>query len=470
MLLLCPLLCPALLACSTPASAEDLIVDGVTQSIAVDTTIAGQVMVMNGGELIITNGATLRVSGPVFVETGGTLRIADATLVMDLEYDEQHWIDIAGGSRLVLANGVIRSADGRQYWIELHPEDGGQPSMEVSGAASWVTQHSGIRSFGAAQITVTDGNVEELQVRDQVTASVTSGGAAYVVLFFDGTTASLDPLDTGTGITNTLGVPGGWTLELVDAVVDGYQIDLANGADVSVANADGVVLSVHTPGDLGTELQVVSGVTSDGYASGVLDNLGSRFTWSDANIALLNVYLFGTDRVLLRNLHVNEANAQDRSELIIGALDATTWLNCNLCQVYDNATFTVENAIIDNRDNVPSATSSYADLVPAGQSHGVMSFRGMDLTELYLTAREHGTINLVDCTYDPTKIEKIDPTATINYVSSVPAVAGLSAAALLAFLARRFATRCRSRRPHTPVATGRPLRRPGGVASLSSRA
>ena len=87
-------------------------------------------------------------------------------------------------------------------------------------------------------------------------------------------------------------------------------------------------------------------------------NLGSSFTYTDSNVALLNVYVFGNDRVLLRDLHVNEVNAEDRSELIIGQAGYSTPLNCNLCQVYDNATFTVEHATIDASENLPSATSS----------------------------------------------------------------------------------------------------------------
>jgi len=365
-------------------------------------------LVVSGGSMVIDSDTV--VDGSVFVENGGTLTIRNCTLTLELDYDEEHHVDVAGGSRLVIENSTITSTGG-QFWFELYAEGGSSPTLEVSGASTWLTNHSGIRPFDETRIVITGGDVEELQLRDRVTVEMTTA-AAYMVFFFDARTSVIDGLDTGTGLTKTIDVPGGWSFEMTDSHVEGYQIDLKNGADVTVKNGDGIVLSLHTPGNLGSTQRVVEGLTSEDPISGSSTNLGSSFTFVDCNIALVNVYVFGQDRVLLRDLHVNEVNAEDRSELVIGQEGYETVLNCNLCQVYDHATFTVAHATIDASQNIPSATSSYHDIADWG--YGVMTLREMDLRQLYLTVRENGTLNLHNCQYDETKLSVLGGAATFN--------------------------------------------------------
>jgi hypothetical protein len=368
----------------------DLVVDGVALTLASNTMVDGEVVVQNGGVLTL-NGMTL-------------------TLVLD--FDEEHHIDISDNSSLVVNNSIITSQGG-QYWFELSNGSGPDtPTLEVNGN-SLLTRHSGIRPFDQARVIVTGGDVEELQVRDQVSVSL-SNAATYAVLFFEGVTASLSDLDTGSGINNTISVAGGWSFQFTNAEVYGYQIDLLDGAVVNLAGGDGIVASFHTPGDLGDELMIVEGVTSQTRSSGSVTNLGSSFTFTDANVALINTYIFGRDRVWLRDIHVNEVNAEQFSELVIGDDGVTTLLNCNLCQTYDRALMNVYNDTIctveidpEACDNLASATASYADFDAIGQ--GVMRFANMDLQDLDITAREAGRLELHNSIIDPGRLLNIDP-------------------------------------------------------------
>ena len=216
------------------------------------------------------------------------------------------------------------------------------------------------------------------------------------------------------GINNTISVPGGWSFQFSNAEVYGYQIDLIDGAVVTLAGGDGIVASFHTPGNLGDELKIVQGVTSQLRSDGAVTNLGSSFTFTDANVALINTYVFGHDRVWLRDIHVNEVNAEQFSELVIGDDGVTTLLNCNLCQTYDRALMNIYKATIctvdidpEACDNLASATASYADFDAVGQ--GVMRFANMDLQDLDLTAREAGRLELYNSTVDPGRLLNIDP-------------------------------------------------------------
>jgi PKD repeat protein len=382
--------------------------------VTVSFTAAGQDLVVSGESVTIEGNR--EIDGSIFVENGGVLTIRNAHVTLILDYDEEHHIDVADSSKLIIENSVIDSVGG-QFWFELYGDgQGANPTLQVSGADTWLTNHSGIRPFDATNIIINGGDVEELQLRDQVTVTM-NDGAAYMVFFFDGDTAVISNLDTGTGLNNTISVPGKWSFSMTNSWVEGYQIDLMNGADVTINSGDGIVLSIHTPGNLGPDLQIVEGITSDGRISGSSTNLGSRFTFNDCNLPLFNVYLFGDDRVLLRNLHVNEVNAEERSELTIGQEGYETLLNCNLCQVYDDATFIVEHATIDNRENTPSATSSYHDLADIGR--GVMTFREMALEDLFLTVLESGTMNLHNCSHDAGKLTILDDGIFNDYHLSV---------------------------------------------------
>lgn len=367
-----------------------------------------QDLVVAGETMIIDSPRT--VDGEVIVEDGGILILRNTKLTLELDYDEEHHIDVAGNSKLLIENSQITSTGG-QYWLELYAVNGTSPVMEVSGSESWITNHSGIRPFDETFIKVTGGDVEELQVRDRTIVEL-SDAATYPVFFFDGIDAVIPRLDTGESVTNTITTAGGWRFSMTDAQVEGYQIDLMNSARVSLSDGDGIVVSIHTPGTLGDEMRVVDGVTSPSPADGSIANLGSEFFFTNSNIALINVYVFGSDRVLLRNAHVNEVNAEASSELVIGQKGVPTRLNCNLCQVYDDATFTVVEATIDASENLPSATASYADFSAVGR--GIMSFANMDLSNLDLTARDHGTLNLFNCEIDESRLNRFGETAIVN--------------------------------------------------------
>lgn len=356
------------------------------------------------------------INGSIFIEENAVLRVRNATLTLKLAFDEEHAIFITENSRLILENGIIRS-EGGQYYVELSGQAGEAPALEVHGSQSRITDHSGIRPFGDARVTVTGGDVEELQVRERAIVEVTNA-AVYPVFFFNHGKSSLANLFAGTSVTNRIEQPGGWSFNLTNAHVEEYQIDLEGDAAVTLDRGQNIVLSLHTPGNLGTDLRVVDGVTAAGPAEGAITNLGTRFVFTRSEIRFVNLYTSGSDRVLLRNAHVNEVNAQDRSELSVGGAGATTRLNCNLCQVYDEATLTVMNATIDDAANLPSATASSAGNQPVGR--GVMRFANTDLRRADLTAINHGTLLLDNSPHDPSRLTVVDPTAQVR-ISAISA-------------------------------------------------
>ena len=75
----------------------DWVIDGTHEVLESDTYIAGSIIIKNGGRLVINN----------------------ATLTLELDYDEQYYINVDETSQLIINNGIVRSMD-YQYWIELH--------------------------------------------------------------------------------------------------------------------------------------------------------------------------------------------------------------------------------------------------------------------------------------------------------------------------------------------------------------
>lgn len=367
----------------------------------------------DGGEHTISTDTV--VSGDIWIEKGSTLKIENATVTLELEYDEQYHIDISGDSKLIVNNGIIKSTGG-QYWLEARKDGGASPSIQISGDSTWFTNHSGIRCYDSTTVTVTGGDVEELQANDNVNITLTNS-AAYPVLFFKGKTATLSNLNVSPDygiydITTSVSAQNGWSFTATNANIEGWQIDLefddaGQPADVSLSNGDGIVLSVKTDGNLGDGIVIVENITSATPTTGSLNNLGHQFNWTDSNIALLNLYTFGGDKVLLRGLHVNEVNAEENSHIIVGDGGYVTPNNCNLCQTYGNAAMTIRHSNIDSTNNTPSVTSNGA---------GVFYIHDSDLSGLYVTAREASAIYMWDNTNVDNSLHKaLDADAQIIY-------------------------------------------------------
>ncbi|GAA0725126.1 PKD domain-containing protein [Dokdonella soli] len=361
-------------AAALPAAAADLVVDGTTETISGLRDVDG-VYVINGGKLILDN----------------------ATLRLNLDYDEHRHIEISGNSTLDVRSSLIESVGG-QYSINLANVGAAAPRMLVSGTSK-ITNHTGIGLFDDARIDVTGGDIEELQMHGRAQASVTNASLYPVFFFEQNTTTTLDGLASGT-VTRPFTSSGGWRLQLTNANVVGYQVDVLPNASVILRNCSDAVLSIHTPGTLDGRLRILDRITGIGPYSALLNDFGSSISIENTQVSMLNIYTRGTDRVLVQNSKVNEANAEEGSELIVGrpvgrpGVTTQTQLVCNLCQVYDRARLDVVSAAMVADAGRPSATSSPKGRQDLGR--GTLRFANTDLQTpvTNLTAVNQGTLLL----------------------------------------------------------------------------
>lgn len=341
-----------------PSANGDLVIDGVRREFGNETLdVQGNVIVENGGELIL-NGTTLNIIS---------------------SFDEEFIIEITGNSRLE-TNGAVIQGQAFQTAIIAEPKNGASPTLVFTNTT--VTFHAGIRPFGNTVTTATDSDIEEIQVHDQAVVSVTGGEGLYPVFFFNGLDAELNDLTDGM-VTRSVDVPGGWSFEMRNVDVDGYQIDVEGDSTVTLTNCQAITASIHTPGTLGSDEVVVRNVTTNGPADGVIADLGAEIVYINTAIDLFNVYVASGDVVRIDGGVVNEANTSGSSQLTIA--DCT--VAYNLVQAYDESTLIIENC------SITSDTSTQPSLTAESDSR--VTVRNSDCARLEAQAIGNGRIDFV---------------------------------------------------------------------------
>jgi len=341
-----------------PSANGDLVIDGVRREFGTET---------------------LDVAGNVIVENGGVLFLNGTTLNVISSFDEEFIINITGDSRLEAHNAIIRG-QGYQTAIIAEPDNGASPTLVFNDTT--VTFHAGIRPFGDTVTTATDSDIEEIQVHDRAVVSVTGREGLYPVFFFDGLNAELSDLTNGL-VTRTVVVPGGWSFEMRDTDVNGYQIDVQGDSTVTLTNCQAITASIHTPGTLGRDEVIVSNVTTDGPADGMIAGLGPEIVYTDTAIDLFNVYVEDGDVVRIDGGVVNEANTSGSAQLTIE--DCT--VEYNLVQAYDESVLVIENcSITADASTQPSLTA---------ESDSRVTVRNSDCARLEAQAIGNGRIEFI---------------------------------------------------------------------------
>ncbi|MCB1052206.1 MAG: hypothetical protein H6510_05215 [Acidobacteria bacterium] len=303
------------------------------------------------GETLTYGAQTVQVRGNVIVRNGGILNLNGTNLQILNSYDEEFTIQVLGTSRLNVQSARI---EGVGYQTAIIALNQGDQHPQLSFNSSVVTNHAGIRVFGRGMMTATGSQLEEVQVHEQASISVTGGTGLYPVLFFDIGQSTLFALNTGPGITGTLLGAQGWSFQLNNVDVDGYQIDVEKGAFVTLNNCTGITASFHTPGDLAFGPVTVSNATSSQFKTGIIEGLGPEIAFENSQILQLNVYVQGQDQVTIQNSRVNEANSLDLSKLTLDQCQVVY----NLVQSYDQSELKIEDCTIDPEDETfPSLTA-----------------------------------------------------------------------------------------------------------------
>ncbi len=359
------------------STSGDLIVDGVTRTFGAETrNITGNVIVRNGGALIL-NGTTLNI-----IES----------------FEEEFTILITGNSRLTATDATIQAV-GHQTAMIAEPKDGASPTLTFTNTT--FTFHAGLRPFGNTVVTATNSSIEEVQVHDQAVVTISGGEGLYPVLFFVDLDAELIGLIDGEGVTRTVQTPGGWSLTIEDACVDGYQIDVVGDSTVTLTDCAAITASMHTSGELGSVEVRIANVTTVGRASGEIVGLGPEIIYQDSAIDLFNVYLAGSDEVRLVGGVVNEANTEDSSTLTI----ENCTVEYNLLQAYDQSTLVIENCDIVAGSSTPPSLTAESD------SHIVV--RNSDVARLEAQALDSARIDFFNVTNLDTELLSVQDAGAI---------------------------------------------------------
>ncbi len=295
------------------------------------SAIAGD-FVIDGQSVVIAN-EERNIQGNLIIRNGGRLELNHATIHLVLSYDEEFDVQLQGNATLIASDSRL-DAIGGQTGVETTTVAGLSPSLSFTRTT--VTNHAGIRARGAAVVNSVDSPIEEIQVHDAAQVTI-SGGNIYPVLFYEGINGNLSGLRPGPDVSFDFRGSSGWRMAATHSAVSGFQLDLDGNAQVVVSDSAGIVVSIHTPGNLAGE-RLVSLPTMGAPVTGTLSQLGPALAYTNVEIDLLNVYLRGHDSVRIENTQVNEANLFDDSRLSL----SNCTMNYNLYQTYDRSTLLIQ--------------------------------------------------------------------------------------------------------------------------------
>ena len=294
----------------------------------------------------------INIAGDVIVENGGELLLFNSVVNIISSHDEEFGIKVTGDSSLRAYDSLIQGVD-YQFGITAEEENGESPYLSFDNTT--VTFHYGIQAFNNTIVVAYYSDIEEIQVHDNAEVSIIGGNSTYPVFFFeDDQVVELYGLVTDVPITRTIRLSGGWVFKLRGAVVDGYQIDVYGDSRVTLKNCEGITASIHTPGNLGSGEVLVENVTTTGRDDGSYLGLGPVIIYKNTSIDLFNIYVTGKDHVRINRGVVNEADSLESSKLTI----SNCTMEYNLVQSYDNSELNIVDCAIDNDYSyIPTATA-----------------------------------------------------------------------------------------------------------------
>lgn len=326
----------------------------------------GQSPVRTYGDLIVQDAQTwsnqqVTVTGTLTIAATGSLTLDNTTLVFSPAIQDTQAFVIQGGSFVAKNNSLIKSGTGKQWNLEAH----GACSVTFSGSRA--TNHSGLRMFDGCAFLADASDVEEAQVRDSSSVTIQNGAQAYLVLFFTGGPAAFkaNEVTSGSALTRSFTFPTGPTtvghVNLANANIVGFQLDLLHDAALDITNGTNIVLAMHLDnvGNGATAVTNGANITSASSLSGAVDFSASgnpKFTYHSSQISSFNVYLTGTSNVSFTGtVDVTEPEAAGSSILTFGQ-GAT--VHANLAMTRDSAQMILNGSVLaDGVASFPSFTA-----------------------------------------------------------------------------------------------------------------
>jgi len=303
------------------------------------------------GQTVSYGQETLDVHGNLIVRNGGVLNLNGTHVKIHSSYEEEFTIQVLDSSTLNATHARLEGVDYQTALIARHQGDA-HPSLSFEQCVA--TNHAGIRVFGRGQMNANKSNLEEVQVHDQAQIRLTGGTGIYPVLFFEIGQSTLSGFVPGNGITGTLNGAQGWSFDLQNVGVSGYQIDVEKGAYIFLNDCAGITASFHTPGNLAFGEVTVSNATGTALRSGKIEGLGPEIEYTNSQILQINAYVNGADKVIFQNCRINEANTLDTSKLTLQQCQVVY----NLLQAYDLSELKVLSCSIDGEEETPPSLTA----------------------------------------------------------------------------------------------------------------
>ncbi len=348
------------------------------------------------GKTVQLNNETKDVLQNILVYDGGRLELNNSSIVMRPEFDAGLGIYVEGNSLLQLTDSQIENSD-YQYFINAREVDGKSPLINVSN--SKILGQYAIYLRDRTKFEAINSEIGVMEIRDN--ANVSLDNSTVFPILFSEKKESFDGLTIGTGITKNITSQMGWTLDMRNSTVTGYQIDLAKDSDYEISNSNGVSLSITTPGDLAQPYSL-NFATGDSASDGSLTDLGFNLVWRNTSFPLLSLHSQGNDDLSVDSSKVNEAISVENSTIALNNMTVF----CNKCMATDSSKL--------NFNNVTIADSGVYKPVLLIVDSASVKFSGSDIRNLNIVVMGNASLEIEGSQYDESKIQNLG-NGTVTY-------------------------------------------------------
>ncbi|MDZ7373863.1 MAG: hypothetical protein ONB23_07810 [candidate division KSB1 bacterium] len=320
------------------------------------------------------------IRGDIVVRNAA-LEVENSHLTLELPYDEAHSIRILGRSEVRVSKSRIESQP-YQFYVECRSLPSGSPKV-VSREAEWLN-HAGIRLYGSSIFAAEGGEVAELQMHDRSQAYVRK---AYVYpVFFPGSGPfHLAGLRLGDSVCLDVVGPSGWRFRADSCAITGYHVDIPEGCTLQIVDSEGIGISLHSTGHE-PRVTYLSSLTSEVPRSFGFSAFGASVEVVQSQIATLNIYVVGSDTVVVRDCVVNEA--QTDGSAVLSLIGGQCYYD--LVQARDASTLLLEEV-------QPMRWPDNSGGSVLAMDHARVIFRRCGVGGLTLTAMGSARIELIEC-------------------------------------------------------------------------
>ena len=340
------------------------------------------------------------IKGSINMGGNTTLYITNAILNFNLIEDLQYGIYLEDNAKIILNNTTIKS-NNKMWEFELVNNS----SIDVKD--SFLKNHSAVKLYDETSLDGINSLIEELRMDNKGKAIINNCEIYPNMQFFFSPNAILEFPETYTSIDFLLDNSslGGWKLEMMNSVAQGWQVDVKPNVDITIKNSTDVTLALWSNGSVYDSIHLVN---PESQASNfIITELGSNVSIINTEVYFINLYLKGNDNLtvtgekvgLIYNTKFLEIVLNDSAELLL----SDCHVFAQLFHVNNSSKVTISDCLIGSDDPNDPINSEF------GIKNNARGYAfDCDMLNADIVINGISKLEITNCEYDTNRVQISD--------------------------------------------------------------